>query len=200
MLLLLLLSLLDLLLLAGLLLLLLLLLTHRNHGSDGTVQGQRGLPGESRGRVLGLLGRGCHRLLAKVKVGMSYKGSQGKGSEHGGGCGRMKGLMLHGCSCGGRSRIVQGRSWMVMVVLQLVLIGCGLLAGGLLLLTGGRLNLGWRLDRCSRNLWLVIAGRSRVEWNRQHLLQAHARNSPRDVPRTRMVLHRLFLLFYLLPI
>lgn len=168
------------------LLLLLVLLTHRHHRSHSAVQAESRLG--SRGRVgLGLLGRGRHRLLAHVQVGMGQVGSQRQRGKHGGGRSRMKRLMLHGRSCRGGCRIVQGRSRVVVVMLQLVLIGCSLLA--CLLLTGRRLDLRLWLDRRSRNLGLVIAGRSRVKRHRQHLLKAHARDSPRDIPRTWMVLH-----------
>lgn len=104
--------------------------------------------------------------------------------------------MLHSCGSGGRSRIVQRCSWVVVVVLQLVLIGGGLLACGLLLLAGGRLDLGWRLDSGGRNLWLVVAGLGRIERDRQHLLETHARNAPRDVPRTWVVLHGSIFSFF----
>lgn len=67
-----------------------------------------------------------------------------------------------------------------------MVIGGGLLAG--LLLAGG-LNLWRRLNRCCRNLGLVEPGRSRIERYRQHLLEAHPRDTPRYVPRTGMVLH-----------
>lgn len=70
--------------------------------------------------------------------------------------------------------------------LVLMMVGRSLLAG--LLLTGG-LNLWRRLNRCCRNLRLMETGRRRIERNRQHLLEAHPRDTPRYIPGTRMMLH-----------
>lgn len=77
--------------------------------------------------------------------------------------------------------------------LVLMVVGRSLLAG--LLLAGG-LNLWWRLNRCCRNLRLMVTGRSRIERYRQHLLEAHPRDTPGYVPGTGMVLHLRYINFF----
>lgn len=101
--------------------------------------------------------------------------------------------MLHGssgCHCCGR--IVQRGRRMVLMQLVLMVVGSSLLTG---LLLAGSLNLWRRLNRCGRNLRLMEAGRSRIERNRQHFLEAHPRDTPRYIPGTRMVLHLRFVNF-----
>lgn len=102
---------------------------------------------------------------------------------------RVRVLMLVLVHCSGGchgGRIMQCRGRMM----QRVLVGCGLLGcGGLLHLWILHRLHGRRLDGGGRYLWLMEPGRCRIERHRQHLLQSHPRDAPRNVPRAWMVLH-----------